>query len=350
MRLLFITRKFPPMVGGMENLSFALAREFSKQTDTTLIAWNKSQKFLPLVIPVFLLKSIRLIVAKKINHIHIGDGLLAPLGLFLKTVFGIQTTITIAGLDVTFNFPGYQLIVPRCIARLDKIVCISNATLEECVKRGIPKEKCIVIPCGVYPNEFIVKTTKKDLGNIVGINLKDKKIIITVGRLVKRKGVHWFIKNVLSKLNKNIIYLIVGKGPEKERIEKAIRDLRLQEQVFLLGKISNEKLKIIYNTADLFVMPNIKVPETTEGFGIVAIEASSAGLQVIASDIEGISSAISDGKNGHLLPSEKPKEWQMAVSEMLSRKQTHKNSVKEWTRKNYDWKEIGKMYLTNFSK
>src|SRR5256885_11993796 len=204
MKLLFITRKYPPMIGGMEKLSYALAKEFSQQTDATLITWGKSQKFLPYFIPLAFFKSLFLISTKKIEHIHIGDGLLSPLGLLLKTIFGIKTTITIAGLDITFNFPGYQFIVPRCIAKLDKIVCISNSTLDECIKRGIPKEKCVVIPCGVYPEDFIVKANRQDLSKIINKDVKQKKVIITVGRLVPRKGVYWFIDKVMPKLDASV--------------------------------------------------------------------------------------------------------------------------------------------------
>lgn len=349
MELLFITRKFPPMVGGMERLSFALAKEFSAQTSTTLIAWNKSQKFLPFVIFFLLFKSLYLIPLKKINHIHIGDGLLSPIGLLLKIIFNIRTTITIAGLDVTFNFPGYQFLIPKCISRLDKVICISNATLNECVKRGISKKKCVVIPCGVYPEEFRIKATKEDLEKIVGKKLKNKKVVITVGRLVKRKGVYWFIKNVFPNLSKNTIYLVVGEGEEKERLEQLIKDFKLEERILLLGKVSNKNLKIIYNTTDIFVMPNINIPGTIEGFGIVALEASSAGLPVIASDTEGISAAISDGKNGYLLPPEKPGEWQMKIKEVLSQNQKIKDKFKKWTKNNYSWQEIGKTYLGYFS-
>src|SRR5437867_1040658 len=199
MKLLYITRKYPPMVGGMEQLSFALAKEFSQQVHTTLITWGKSQKYLPYFICIAFFKALYLIPRKKIDHLHIGDGLLSPLGLLLKKIFGIKTTITIAGLDITFTFPGYQFIIPKCIARMDKVICISNATLKECIKRGIPKEKCIMIPCGVYPEALSVQADRSDLEQILGKKIASKKVMITVGRLVKRKGVYWFVQHVFPK-------------------------------------------------------------------------------------------------------------------------------------------------------
>jgi glycosyltransferase involved in cell wall biosynthesis len=342
MNLLYITRKYPPMIGGLEKLSYALAKEFSKNTQTTLITWGKSQKYLPYFIPLAFLKACFLIPMKKIDHIHIGDALLAPLGLFLKIIFNVNTSVTVAGLDITFNFPGYQLIVPKCVARLNTIICISEATLEECVKRGIPRDKCVVIPCGIYPEKKNVKADKNDLEKIVGENLKNKKILITVGRLVKRKGVYWFIEHVLPQLSKNIVYFVIGDGPEKERIHELIKKLQLQNRVHLLGKIPDDDLKVVYATSDFFIMPNIKVDNNIEGFGIVAIEASSTGLPVIASDMEGISNAVINNKTGKLVESMNSKQFITAIE---SANNFNKKTVSQITNDYYSWEKIGKQYM-----
>jgi glycosyltransferase involved in cell wall biosynthesis len=330
------------MVGGLEKLSYALAKEFSEQTNTTLITWGKSQKYLPFFIFVAFIKALYLIPTKKIDHIHIGDGLLSPLGLLLKKMFGIKTSITIAGLDITFDFPGYQLIVPSCVSQLDKIICISESTRKECLKRSIPKEKCFVIPCGVYPEDWEINATRNDLEKIVKDTISNKKILITVGRLVERKGVYWFIKNVLPELSRDTLYLVIGDGEEKDRIKELIEKLHLEKRVLLLGKISDDELKIIYNTADLFVMPNIKVNNNIEGFGIVAIEASSAGLPVIASDMEGISSAVIDKKTGRLVKSMDAKRFVEVIGDTNN---FHKKLVAQTTKENYSWKAIGMKYM-----
>lgn len=345
MKLLYITRKYPPMVGGMESLSYALSHEFAKEEDTTLIAWGKSQKFLPIIFPYFLFLSLFLIPRKGITHVLIGDALLSPIGVVLKFIFRIPTSCTVVGLDITFNFPGYQLIIPRCVSFLDKVFCISEATKKACTVRGIPFQKCTVIPCGIYPYTFSKQIRKQDLEKLLGQSLNDKKVLITVGRLVKRKGVYWFVSNVLPHLPKDTMYLIVGEGPEQENIKKAIQVRHLQNQVKLLGKVSNTTLKIIYSTADLFIMPNIRVKNTMEGFGIVAIEASSTGLPVIASNIEGIKASVVDGKNGFTAISEDAKNWIKVIKQSLSHNILSKSEVKDWTRRNYDWSVIGKKYI-----
>jgi glycosyltransferase involved in cell wall biosynthesis len=347
MNLLYITRKYPPMVGGMEKVNLALSQELSKSVDTTLITWGRSQKYLPIVLPYFFFKAIFLIPGKKIDHIHLGDGLLSPLGLILKKIFGIKTTVTAHGLDIVFKFPAYQYIVPKCLSKLDKIICVSSSTKDECIKRGVPRSKCSVIPWGVYPNEFKMQATRKDLERVAGLKLANKKIIITVGRLVKRKGVYWFIKNVFVKLDKNFIYLVIGEGSEKEKINELIKSLHLEDRVHLLGRISDKSLKIIYNTSDCFVMPNIKVGNDVEGFGIVAIEASSTGLPVIASNTEGIKEAIKNDQNGYLIKPES-NEWKKKIELVSNSGLLQRKQVSSWTQRNYSWESVRDLYIRAF--
>jgi glycosyltransferase involved in cell wall biosynthesis len=340
MKLLFITRKYPPMVGGMEKVSWALAKEFSRQTDTTLLAWGRSQKYLPFVLPFFLLKSLFLVPMHKITHVHLGDALLAPLGLILKTIFKIKVSVTVHGLDITYPFEPYQIIVPQSLSQLDRIICVSRATMFECQKRWIPHRLLTVIPNGIYPEEIKISATRSDLEKVTGTKLKYKKVLLTVGRLVKRKGVFWFIENVLPKLGKNYIYIVVGEGPERGRIETLVHNLQLQKQVLMLGKIPDHDLKVLYNTADLFIMPNIHVPGDMEGFGTVALEASCVGMPVIASNLEGISDAVIHNSTGLLVESTDDYTYVLSNSKLPK-----KTKVISETNRNFSWKNISRHYL-----
>ncbi|MBI3486020.1 glycosyltransferase family 4 protein [Candidatus Daviesbacteria bacterium] len=327
----------------MEKVSFALAKEFSKKVDTTLITWGKSQKYLLLVIVIFLIKSLYLIPTKKITHVHLGDALLSPLGLLIKVLFKIKVTTTICGLDMTYKLSLYQFIIPKCVKRLDKIIPISDSTLEECIKRGVPREKCKVIHCGVYPKEFQLKTRRRDLEKIINRKLDGKKVIITVGRLVQRKGVFWFIENVFSKLDKQFVYLIIGEGSDKRRVEYLIQALGFQNRIFLLGKVSTQELKIIYNTSDLFIMPNIKVDNDIEGFGIVAIEAGSTGLPMVTSNIDGIPNAIMKGSHIKTPPFDAAK-----MNKNIKRAIGLKRNVKNFNNRKFDWTILSSKYLYTF--
>lgn len=346
MKILFLTRKYPPITGGMENQSYNLIKNFKElNKEIFVIANKKGNKFLLIFLPYSFFKALYLIWKNKITHLHLSDGLLALEGKWIKKLTGVKTAITIHGLDITYKNSVYQKVIPKSINKLDKIICISNNTKKECIKRGVSKNKCVVIPNGVNINEFILKGTKKalrkKLSDKLNINLENKKILLTTGRLVKRKGVEWFVNNVMPKLNKDYIYLIAGNGEEKENIEKAINDNNLKNKISLLGKTDFETLKLLYNSADLFIMPNISVPGNIEGFGLVAVEAGSCGLPVITSGIEGIKNAVINGKTGWIVGEKNVK----GFIEKINTKPIKKRIVMQTVKNNFDWKKIVKKYL-----
>src|SRR3989344_1950045 len=149
----------------------------------------------------------------------------------------------------------------------------------------------------------------------------------------------------MPKLDKKFVYLIIGgygnmsKGNELEEYKKLAVKKNIGDSVFLLGKSSDRVLKFAYNSADIFIMPNIKVEGDVEGFGMVAIEASSCGVPVVASNIEGIIDAVKDGKNGYLVESGNVMEFIKILSKDVDLKRKGKG-FKEYTKENYSWKKI----------
>lgn len=359
MRILFITRKFPPSVGGMENMAYHLYTNFLKTVDVELIEWGRSQKWLPLVLPYFLLKSFWILFTKKIDVVHIGDCLLSPLGLVLRYIFKKPITITVYGLDVIYKNRFYQFLIPRCLKRLDKIICISNATKVECVKREVSEDIITVIPVGIS-DEFCINEDKEilksKLEKRVNLKLEDKKVLLSVGRLVERKGFLWFIENVVPKLLKqknDFVYLIAGDGLFRERIENAAANNGLEEYVIMLGKVDDETLKLLYNASDIFIMPNIPVEEDMEGFGIVILEAASCSVPVVASELEGIKDAVRDEENGFLV---EPYDVNGFV-EIITKLTKDEKAREEFGQKGrkvveeqFSWDKIANRYLKEFEK
>ncbi|MFH1841363.1 MAG: glycosyltransferase family 4 protein [Candidatus Nealsonbacteria bacterium] len=352
MRVLFITRQYPPKKGGMEKVAYELYVYFKKKVDVDLIKWGGTNKWLSLVLPIFLLKSIFILLTKKIDVIYLGDGLLAPLGFLLKA-FGKKTAITIHALDITYKNRLYQYLIPKCVKRLDKVICISCSTKEECLKRNIPENKIIMIPDGISDEFYIQNKNKEELKNELerkfNVSLKNKKILLSVGRLVERKGFNWFIGNVLSPLIKqreDIIYLIAGKGRFREKIEQTIKENKLENYAKLLGGITDKELKLLYNSADIFLMPNIPVAGDAEGFGIVILEAASCELPVIASNLEGIKDAVKDGENGFLIEPENAEEFIQTINKLLESGFGEK--ARRFTLENYNWDKISEKYLKVF--
>ena len=102
-------------------------------------------------------------------------------------------------------------------------------------------------------------------------------VLLTLGRLVRRKGARWFTRHVLPGLAPDITYLVAGDGPEANPIRVAAVQAGLGDRVLLLGRVDDDTRELLLRGADLFVQPNIRVPGDIEGFGLVTIEASMRG-------------------------------------------------------------------------
>lgn len=349
MKVLFLTRKYPPKTGGIENYSFNLVRHFKKlHKEIYLVANKRGNIALPAFIPYSFLKCFWLIKKHQITHLHLSDALLAPVGYLLGKITGVRTIGTVHGLDITYPLFIYQKLFVPYVKKLDKIICVSRFTREQCVRKGVSYGKCIVIPNAVN-DEFFIARPKEKLRRFFEdkfhISLLGKKVLLATGRLVKRKGVCWFVRNVMPKLGNRYIYLISGEGKEKSEIQQAIRENKLEKQIFLLGKTNFKTLRLLYNISDLFVMPNIKVKGDMEGFGIVIIEAGSAGLPVIASDIEGIKDAVIDGKTGWLIPCQNKQEFVQKIKSSSF----NSSMVRKHVTDNFSWQRVIKKYNKAFN-
>ncbi len=355
--VLYITRKHPPSIGGMQRLSFELRQSLSKLLPLHVIAWGYSQKWLPFFIGYAFFRAIVYLIARpQIKVIFIGDPVLALLALILKLIFRKQVMVIIHGLDVTYPNKFYQTFIIGCLKRLDTFVCISQKTKQEAIRRGLAHQRCFVIPIGIDPARFTPESTLPTSTNSFSQRLnklkaEKKLILLTVGRLVKRKGVAWFIEHVLSVLMAqypHLHYLIVGSGPQQKEIENIIQRLGLTDRIYLCGKISDQELQVVYQAADIFVMPNIPSKGDMEGFGIVALEAAVNKLCVVASKLEGIEDAIIDQKNGWLVPSGDVKNYLELIRPLITDDETRlkfSQQARDFTLANFSWPKIAETYV-----
>ncbi len=127
-------------------------------------------------------------------------------------------------------------------------------------------------------------------------SLMNKKIVLFVGRLVPHKGIDQLLY-MLRSLDRDIVLLIVGNGPELDRLKKLSVTLSLAGRVFFAENISNAELPYYYASADLFILPSIT---RLEAFGMVTLEAMASGKAVLVSDIPGVREIVTDGKDGLL--------------------------------------------------
>lgn len=379
-KILCVTHKYPPVIGGMERQSYELIKRLGDYFDTHVIAYKNEGSKLSWFLA--LKKSIEkeLDQHPDIKLVHLNDGLLGSACLWLQKRKDNKTVITIHGLDITFPLETFQnRIVPQ-LAQYDATICVSEATRQACLDRGFDPGSTYTVLNGVdhdmqYPplDKAFAKSFKQKHG------LEDKKVLVTMGRAVTRKGFSWFITEVMPKLQRDVVLLMIGPLPESPSLaERAVLNLpgslghNLQlmlgvaadapavrtaisgnASVIHLGKLDFADLKQVLSLSDIFIMPNVKVRGDAEGFGLVALEAAMRGTPVLASGIEGITDAVHDGKNGFLIPSGNAAEWVAKIEELLGPQwdlNAFSQEVTGYTIQHYSWEKMVQGYVEVFKK
>lgn len=348
MKILFISRAFPPVTGGIENHNYALSMWLQTITPTTTIANPYGKKFLPFFFPYATLKA--LFLHKDYDVLLLGDGVLAPLGCIVKYFFPEKKVASVVhGLDLTYPNTVYQKYwVQKFLPSLDLLLAVSRETKNCAQEKHLPEENIVVIPNGIETETLVNYASRSDLQTYLERDIHTTKILLTTGRLVKRKGVEWFIRNVLPILPEGILYFVVGSGPEEQAIRQAIKETASEQRVILLGRVSDEVRNLLLNTVDIFVQPNIPIANDMEGFGIAVIEAAACGRPVVASNLEGLKDAIINHENGILVEAENSEAFRQAITSLLTddhARQELSERAKQYTKEHYHWNIIAKRYV-----
>jgi len=186
---------------------------------------------------------------------------------------------------------------------------------------------------------FNLDLFKKDLTDVNKLkkkfNIKNEKVLLSVGRAVALKGFQDVIK-VLTKLN-NVKYLIVGKGEYLSKLKKLAQESNVEEKVIFVGEINHNNLYKYYSLADLFIQPSL----TKEAFGITLIEALACEVPVLARNIGGMREIIKEKENGFLFKND------LIEKIILALNYNFKN-LREYA-KNYSWEKSAKILLGEIS-
>lgn len=266
----------------------------------------------------FLLRSLpelfRIMESKETDYLICGHFTLIPIGLFLRRVMGIPVGTIIHGKELLFR--GMLKSIKRkfgkfLISKSDLLFMSNSFVKEKLLEMGFQEDRVVMIPFGVNLGNGLV-TSKKQRKN-------NKKNILTVGRLVERKGHDVVIKALPLVLEKfpNVRYIIVGKGPMERGLKELVRSMVLNHSVEFCGEVKN--IDDYYQNCDVFVMPSrfIEKKGDVEGFGLVFLEANFFGKPVIAGRSGGISDAVIDGVTGLLVNPEDSTEIANAIIKLL---------------------------------
>jgi colanic acid/amylovoran biosynthesis glycosyltransferase len=219
---------------------------------------------------------------------------------------------------------------------------------EELVKLGCPKNKIQIIPVGVdceYFNDF-----KKS-------HHEDQPLkLVNVGRLDPIKGQKYLIEIVakLKQVGVDVNLNIVGDGTEKENLLQLIQHMKVEEQVFLLGKKSQSEIKEILLASDLYVFTAVPLADgRRETQGLATLEAQACGLPILAFNSGGIKYTFENEKTGFLFDEFDIK----GMTEKIKYLDKNRTIIKEMSKKsyyfvynNFNQKMIDKKWEINYQK
>ncbi len=226
--------------------------------------------------------------------------------------------------------------------RSKAIVTCSELVKKRLIDFGVSPEKIHVLYPGVdlerfYPRE--VPQTFLEQRALTG-----KRILLTVGRIVERKGHDHIIKALPKIVGRfpDILYCIVGMGPYEQNLRNLVRELGLEDHVCFLGKVPDEELAFLYNACEIFLMLSREISKGghIEGFGIVYLEANACGKPVIGGSSGGVLEAIRDGESGFLVDPHSPDAVREKIVELLSNPQKARILGAQglhWVSQNFNW-------------
>ena len=183
------------------------------------------------------------------------------------------------------------------------------------------------------------------------LDLEGKQVLISVGRLVHRKGQDKLLEALPQILltHPDIILLFVGVGPRQKKLDQLVRSHELSNYIRFVGRIAYDALPDYFRLGDLFVMPSRSrlAGLEVEGLGIVYLEASACGIPVVAGASGGAPDAIIQGKTGLVVDGTKVDEIARTINELLdnpTQLAAMGQAGRAWTVERWSWQIWGERF------
>jgi glycosyltransferase involved in cell wall biosynthesis len=273
-------------------------------------------------------------------HIHSPNPLAEILSLFSKKPVIVHWHSDIVKQKVSYIF--YKPFQQKVLKKANKIICTSPQYLESSEQLKNVKNKAVIIPSGLNP-ERLNSDKEDEKMKMVFNKLKGKKIVFALGRLVEYKGFKYLVE-AGQYIGDDIVIIIGGYGPLYKDLNKRIYELKLQNKVFLIGRINI--ISSYIKNCDIFCLPSIT---RNEAFGLVLVEALYFGKPLITTDVKGSGMNYVNKHNitGLIVPPKDPKALAEAINKVLTDKNLYKkfsyNAKKRF--KEFEISNIGNQIL-----
>lgn len=376
MKILLITSKYLPHIGGLENVVYHLAKELKKHHEVRIIT-NRYPRQLPKKEIIGSVEVDRLFF---FSLLFKGKTLLQFIkylvGFFIIpfSIISLYKKINSFKPDViNYHFVSYTalyvLLINKMFPECRLIVSVHGEDIETFpyeskynmwLLKNILKKADYVTACSDYifskGIKIVPEIRNKSIAIGNGVDLKDFKVkviynyskpyILSMGRFVQKKGIDILIKafKKIAGLHQDIHLLIAGDGPEKDNLKSLIDHLGLADKVKLTGIIKGAEKTQLLMGCMFFVLPSRREP-----FGIVILEAMAAGKTVVAMDTGGVPEIIEDGVTCLLVKKEDPDSLADGILQMLKEKGLKErlaNNGQNLVKEKYTWEKITKKYLS----
>ena len=339
---LFITNDFGPRAGGIETFVHGLIERLPKgsvivytsaqaNAQTFDAEWllkygvevirDRSKILLPT--PRVIKACQKLISNRKLSKVAFGAA--APLAMMARAMrsAGAQKVVALThGHEVWWaKVPPFSFAIRYMSKNIDAITYLGDYTKGEISKALSEADgsKLVQIAPGIDVDHFI-PTDSSNLRAELG--LTDKSVIISVGRLVHRKGQDKLISALpeIKTSVPNVHLVLVGVGPHQEYLEKLALKLNVSDCVTFIGRINYAELPEYICLGDIFAMPSRSrfFGLEVEGLGIVYLEASACGLPVVGGKSGGAPDAVLVGETGVVVDGTNSSEIADACIELLN--------------------------------
>ena len=325
MKILLVSRNFPPLVGGMERLIHRAYLALVEDFDVWLLGPHGCAQYAlpgsrvracalsPTVLFLACLQwnARRLARAQAPDLVIAGSGVAAPAAVWAARAAGAAVACFVHGLDIVAPSPIYRRLFIPAVRASDLVIANSRKTAELTASVGIEAGRIRVLHPGVSVPQAVASPAEGVFRKL--IDARDRRILLSVGRIHPRKGLAEFIEQALPAIvrkHPDTLFAIVGEeasnavgrsSGEKDRILRAVRSQNLQNHVVFVGALTDQVLEAAYAESRLLVFPVIDLAGDVEGFGMVALEAAAHGLPTVAFASGGVPDAVEDGISGRLI-------------------------------------------------
>jgi phosphatidylinositol alpha-1,6-mannosyltransferase len=199
----------------------------------------------------------------------------------------------------------------KTLAASDFVVAVSAFTRSRVAALpGVRPERVLVFPNGVDSARYRPGLDVSELRGRLG--LRDEKVVLTLARVVERKGHDTVIRSLPEVLGviPDVRYVIAGAADAAtmRRLRTLVSELQLGDRVLFTGFVAPHETALFYNLCDVYAMPSreLRSKGDTEGFGITFLEANACGKPVVAGRSGGVMDAVEEGETGLLVDPNDP--------------------------------------------